>query len=222
MGAGDGSSASGAACTTTVTKKVWVPNCVTENVAVHGTTMKDECVSYTVYEQQATQIPYECTKIVYRPETRTSNRKVCVYVDEVRTRMRKVVKYGEEKRTRMRKELTYTTVVREEKIPHVTYKTEQRTKDISYTYNIPECSTEAYEVCRYDRVCEEQVEEYTVCVPYCVMEEQKVQVCKMVPKLVETIIHPCGCGCVPAASGSSAGNGCGCAAPAAAPCPCGS
>ena len=195
-----------------MTRKVWVPNCVTEQVAVQGTTMKDQVVSYTVYEQQATQIPYECTKVVYRPETRTASRKVCVYVDEQRTRMRKVVKYNDEKRTRMRKELTYTTVTKKETIPHVTYTTEERTKEVSYTYNVPECSVEEYEVCRYDRVCEDQVEEYTVCVPYCVMEERQVQVCKMVPKLVEEIIHPCG--------NSSASGACGCNAVAAAPCAC--
>ena len=38
---------------------------------------------------------------------------------------------------------------------------------------------------------EEQVEEYTVCVPYTVTKEQKVQVCKMVPRVVEDVISPC-------------------------------
>jgi hypothetical protein len=216
MGAGAGAPGAADACTTTVTKRVWVPNCVTENVPVTTTTMKDQVVSYTVYEQQATEIPYECTKIVYVPEMRTTSRKVCVYVDEERTRMRKVVQYSEEKRTRMRKELTYVNVTKTETVPHLTYTTEQRTKEVSYTYNVPECSTEAYEVCRYDRVCEEQIEEYTVCVPYMVTKEQKVQVCKMVPKLVETIINPC---CDGGSSASGAAAGCGCATPA--PCPCG-
>jgi len=205
-----------AGCTTTVTKRVWVPNCVTENIPVTTSTTQDQVLSYTVYEQQATQVPYECTKIVYRPETRTSTRKVCVYVDEPRTRMRKVVKYNDEKRTRMRKELTYTTVTKKETVPYITYKSEPRSKEISYTYNVPECSTESYEVCRYDRVCEEQIEEYTVCVPYCEMVEQQVQVCKMVPRIVDDVFNAC---CEEESSASGAG--CGCPAPAPCPCPCG-
>ncbi len=203
-------------CTTTMTKKVWVPNCVTESVPVTTTTTRSEAVSYTVYEQQTTEVPYECTKIVYRPEVRTGTKKVCVYVDEKRTRTRKVVKYNEEKRTRMRKELTYTTVKKTETVPHVSYKTEQRSKEVSYTFNVPTYTMEEYQVTRYDRVAEEQVEEYTVCVPYTVTKEQKVQVCKMVPKLVEEIINPC---CEAACGSGCPTTSCGCAA--AAPCSCG-
>ena len=105
----------------------------------------------------------------------------------------------------------------------VTYTTEQRTKEVSYTYNVPEYTTEAYEVTRNDRVCEEQVEEYTVCVPHVVAKEQQVQVCKMVPRwskkssthavtaelrLVDVV---CSCRATAAVDG----------APAAAPCGCG-
>lgn len=208
MGAG-ADAAGGAVCTTT--KRVWVPNVVTENVPVISSTTKDQVVSYTVYEQQTTQIPYECVKLVYQPEQRTGTRKVCVYVDEQRSRTRKVVKYNNETRTRMRKQLTYATVTKTETFPFVTYKAEERTKEVSYTYNIPECSTEAYEVCRYDRVCEEQVEEYTACVPYCVMEERQVQVCKMVPRFIEEVLNVCCDGGPKAsASGACAGAGCGC------------
>ena len=149
--------------------------------------------------------------------------------------MRKVVQYNDEKRTRMRKELTYTSVTKSITVPHVTYVSEPRTKEVSYTYNVPEHTMEPYECTRYDRVAEEQVEEYTVCVPYTVTKEEKVQVCKMVPRVVEEVISPCcdeasaasgaaGCGCgasAPAAAVSS-GAGCGCGAPApAAACGCG-
>ena len=199
----------------------WCPNVQTRQVAVHGTTNKTECVSYTVYEQKSTQIPYECTRIVYKCEQRTAVKKTCVYVDEKRTRMRKVVQYNDEKRTRMRKELTYNTVTKTVTVPHVSYTTEPRTKEVSYTYNVPECTVEEYEECRYDRVAEEVVEEYTVCVPYCEMEERKVQVCKMVPKLVPCVINPCDCSCGAvgsAVAGAGSASGCGCGAPAPAPC----
>ncbi len=127
----------GGGCTTTVTKKVWVPNVMTENVPVTTTSTESQTVHYTVYEQQATAVPYECTKVVYRCEQRTGTKQVCHYVDETRTRMRKVVKYNEEKRTRMRKQLNYQTVTKTETVPHVSFTTEQRTKEVSYTYNVP-------------------------------------------------------------------------------------
>lgn len=215
----DAGAAAGVLPPCAVTKRVWVPNVVTESIPVQGTKMADQVVNYTVYEQRTHQIPYECTRIVYVPEQRTGTRKVCVYNDEKRTRMRKVVQYNNEPRTRTRKQLTYTTVTRKEKVPHITYKTEKRTKEVSYTYNVPECTTEAYEVCRYDRVAEHVIEDYTVCVPVCVQKEQQVQVCKMVPRLVEETINPCMCGDADSsASGAGAGcggaAGCGCAAPA--------
>jgi len=148
-------------------------------------------VNYTVYEQQSTQVPYQCTTIAYRPDVRTGTKKVVDYVDEPRTRTRKVVQYNEESRTRMRKTLTYNTVSKTETVPYVTYKTETRTKEVSYTYNVPEYTVEPYQTTRYDRVAEEQVDEYTVSVPYTVTKEQKVQVCKMVPTLVEETVRPC-------------------------------
>ena len=201
---------------------------MTETVPVTTSSTQSQTVHYTVYEQQSTQVPYQCTKLVYQAEQRTGTKQSVNYVDETRSRMRKVVKYNEEKRTRMRKKLSYQTVTKTETVPHVSYTTEQRTKEVSYTYNVPEYTNEAYQVTRNDRVCEEQVEEYTVCVPHVVTKEQKVQVCKMVPRLVEEVINPCcgGCG-APAASscggcGAPAASGCGCAAPAAAPCGCGS
>ncbi|MFG0262929.1 MAG: ferredoxin [Novipirellula sp. JB048] len=217
--------AAGACGSGTTTKRVWVPNVITEQVPVSSVSSRSEEVSYTVYEQQSEQVPYECTKIVYRPETRTGTKKTVVYVDEVRTRMRKVVKYNDEVRTRMRKELRYQTVTKTETIPHVSYRTEQRTKEVNYTYNVPKHVVEPYTVTRYDRVAEEQVEEYKVCVPVVVTKEQKVQVCKMVPSLVEEVVNLCcdspasacagnacdsgAAGCGDASGCSSCGHGCG-------------
>ena len=218
--------ASSAGCgTTTVTKKVWVPNIQTETVSVTSSEQRDQVMTYTVFEQQTTQVPYECTRLVYRAEQRTGTKKTVVYVDEQRTRMRKVVKYTDEQRTRMRKQLTYTTKTRTETIPHITYKTEPRTKQISYTYNVPEYIQEPYEATRYERVAEEQVEEYTVQVPYTVTEERKVQVCKMVPRVVSEVASPCAGGSAtlgasaPAMGGPviSTDAGCGCGSGAIAP-----
>ena len=190
------------------TKRVWVPNVRTETVTVPSSKMQTQVLTYTVFEQQATQVPYECTKIVYQPESRSGTKQVVDYVDETRTRMRKEVQYSEESRTRTRKELSYKMETRTETIPYVTYTTEPRTKEVQYTYHVPEYTLEPYEVTRYDRVCEDVVEEYTVDVSYCTTEERKVQVARMVPKLVPVTISPC---CDAAAPGpASAGAGAGC------------
>lgn len=203
--------------TTTATQKVWVPNVKTETVPVTTSVARSQEVSYTVYEQQTTQIPYECTTMEYRAETRTGTKKVVDYVDEERTRTRKEVQYNEETRTRTRKQLTYDTVTKTETVPYVTYETETKTKEVSYTYNVPEYVTEPYETTRYERVAEEQVEEYTVTVPVTVMKEEQVQVCKMVPELVEDVIYPCGgsssvgiVGSAESVSGAAVAGGCGC------------
>jgi YTV len=228
--AGSCGAAAPAGCgTTTVTRKVWVPNMVTEQVPVVTSTTQKDVVSYTVFEQQTEQVPYQCTTIVYKPEVRTGTKQVVDYVSETRSRTRKQVEYKDETRTRTRKELSYNTVTKTETFPVVTYNNEKRTKEVSFTYNVPEVTQEAYDVTRYDSVCEDQVEEYTVSVPVCVMKEEQVQVCKMVPRLVEEVIHPCcdgasasgagcagGCGAAPAVStGCGSAAGCGAAAPAA-------
>ncbi|WP_146576629.1 ferredoxin [Neorhodopirellula pilleata] len=177
--------------TTTQTKRVWVPNVQTETVPVTTSSQESQVVTYTVYEQESIQVPYQCTTLVYHPETRTGTKKVVDYVDEARTRMRKQVQYNEETRTRMRKTLTYNTVTKTQTVPYVTYTTEERTKEVSYTYNVPEYTVEPYQTTRYEQVAEEEIEEYTVSVPYTVTKEQTVQVCKMVPTLVEETISPC-------------------------------
>lgn len=154
--------------TRTVTNAVPVTKRRTISIRVPKTEMKTVTKDYGHWEEQ-----------------------VVDYVDETRTRMRKQVQYNDETRTRMRKTLTYNTITKTQTIPYVTYTTEERTKEVSYTYNVPEYSVEPYQTTRYEQVAEEEIEEYTVSVPYTVTKEQTVQVCKMVPTLVEETISPC-------------------------------
>lgn len=184
-----------AACATTttqtVTRRVWVPNVVTEEVSVVENVPQSQEVAYTVYEQRTEQVPYECTYLVYRPESRTGTRKVVNYVEESRTRNRKVVQYNDEVRTRTRKQLSYKQETRTETIPVVSYTTEKRTKEVSYTFNVPETKVEPFTSTRFETVNEEVSEEYTVSVPVSTVKEVQVQVCRMVPKLVPVTIYPC-------------------------------
>ncbi len=175
----------------TISRQVWVPNVVTEEVPLGESTTQTEEIAYTVYEQKSEQIPYECTYIVNRPEQRKATRKVVDYKDETRERTRKAVKYVDETRTRTRKELTYKTETKQETYPVVNYKTEKKTKDISFTINVPEQIVEPYQSVRYDQVAEDVVEEYTVSFQVPTMKEAKVQVCRMVPKLVPYTYSPC-------------------------------
>ncbi|MFO0941361.1 MAG: ferredoxin [Pirellulales bacterium] len=218
-----------ATATTTITRRVWVPNVVTEEVSVVENVMESKEIAYTAFEQQTTEVPYECVMVVYVPEQRTGTRKVVDYVDETRSRTRKVVQYKDESRVRSRKELSYKQQVRDQKIPFVSYTTEKRTKDVSFTVNVPETQVEPFTTTRYDTVQEEMTEQYTVKVPVTNYREQIVQVAKIVPKLVPITINPCqevvspttisygtsvGCGSpVPAATG------CGCGTPTLAPLP---
>ena len=87
----------GGGCTSTASKRVWVPNCVTETVPVTTSSTECQTVHYTVYEQQSTQVPYECTKVVYNASNVPEPSSAVTYVDETRTRMRKVVKYNDGK-----------------------------------------------------------------------------------------------------------------------------
>lgn len=207
----------------TTTRQVWVPNVVMEEVPVVTSEVRNEEVAYTVYEQQSTEIPYECVYVVYRPEQRTGTKKVVEYVPEPRTRTRKVVSYNDEQRTRSRRELSYKTEVKQETYPVVTYRTEKKTKDISFTIQVPTQTVEPFQTTRYETVTEDVVEDYTVNVQVPATKEVQVQVCKMVPKLVPYTFNPCassmsvsGTG-VSGTVGTSAGQGCGCAAQVAAP-----
>ena len=163
-GCGVSTSVAVAPATRTATRRVWVPSVVTEEVPVVTNTVQSEEVAYTVYEQQSTQIPYECAYVVYRPEQRTGSKKVVEYLSEPRTRNRKVVTYTDEQRTRSRRVLSYTTQTKQETYPVVTYKTEKKTKDISFTVNVPTQTVEPIQTTRYETVTEDVVEEYTVSV----------------------------------------------------------
>ncbi len=204
----------------TVSRRVWVPNIVTEEVPVVENVAHTQEVAYTVYEQRSEQVPYECTYLVYRPEERTGSRKVVDYVSEKRTRSRKVVKYVDESRTRTRRELSYKQVTRTETIPVVSYKTEKRTKEVSFTVNVPEVQIEPITTTTYQTIQEEVSEPYTVRVPVATTKEVQVQVCRMVPKLVSYTFSPCslesnavgqasGAGGCSACGGANACGGCG-------------
>jgi hypothetical protein len=164
---------------------------VTEEVAVVENVTEKQEIAYTAFEQQTTEVPYECVSVVYVPEQRTGTRKVVDYATETRTRNRKVVQYNDENRTRTRKELSYKQETRSQTVPYVSYSTEKRTKEVSYTYNVPETQVEPVTTTRYETVQEEVSEEYTVQVPVTNYREQQVQVCRMVPKLVPITINPC-------------------------------
>ncbi len=194
--------------TQTVTRRVWVPNVVTEQVAVVENVTESQEVAYTVFEQHTEQVPYECIYLVYRPETRTGTRKVVNYVEESRTRNRKVVQYNDESRTRTLKKLSYKQETRTETIPVISYTSEKRTKEVSYTFNVPETKVEPFTSTRFETVNEEVSEEYQVTVPVATTKEVQVQVCRMVPKLVPITIYPCadvqhtGGGCANSCGGS--------------------
>ncbi|MBX3422761.1 MAG: ferredoxin [Pirellulaceae bacterium] len=213
----------------TVTRRMWVPNMVTEEVPVVENVTQEEVISYTTYEQQTTEVPYECTVVTYVLEERTGTRKVVDYVNETRTRTRKVIKYSDETRTRTRKELSHKQETRTQTVPYISYSTEKRTKEVSFTIHVPQTEVETFTSTRYDTVQEEVSEEYTVRVPYCAYREEQVQVCRMVPKLVPITINPCqasanpgpvSCGTSLGCAGCSAGAGCSsCGSPTLAPLP---
>jgi hypothetical protein len=175
----------------TASRRVWVPNVVTEEVPTVETQLTTEEIAYTVYEQQTQEVPYECTSLVYRPEQRTGTRQVVDYNNETRTRNRKVVQYKDETRTRTRKVMNYETQTKTETYPYVSYRTDKRTKEVSFTIQVPEQIVEPYEETRYDQVSEQVVEEYTVQVSVPTTREAKVQVMRMVPKLVPYTYTPC-------------------------------
>jgi YTV len=196
--------------TQTITRRVWVPNIVTEEVPVVENVTEQQELAYTTFEQQTTDVPYEVTTVVYVPEQRTGSRKAIDYVNETRTRTRKVVQYTEETRTRTRKELSYTSQTKKQKIPFVSYTTDKRTKEVSFTVNVPQTQVEPVTSIRYETVQEEVSEPYTVRVPVPAYREQQVQVARMVPKLVPITINPCQANV--SQGGVSYGNSMGCGA----------
>lgn len=215
-GAGCGVATTTVPTTRLVSRRVWVPNVTTEEVSVVENVMETQEVTYTDFEQQTSQVPYECTYIVYAPEQRTGTRQVVDYVQETRTRNRKVVQYTDEARTRTRKVLSYKQESRTQTIPVVSYTTENRTKEVVYTVNVPQTKVEPITTTRYETVQEEVTEDYTVRVPVSVPKESQVQVCRMVPKLVPVTIYPCSSAGQALIQGSGDCSGCG-ASPTLAP-----
>ena len=211
-GCNTGTMLASAPVTMTTTRRVWIPSVVNEEVTVVTNTVQNEEVAYTVYEQQSTQVPYECAYIVYRPEQRTGTKKVVEYVSEPRTRTRKVVSYTDEQRTRIRRVLSYTTQTKQETYPVVNYRTEKKSKEISFTVNVPTQSVEAFQTTRYETVTEDVVEEYVVNVQVPTTKEVQVQVCKMVPKLVPYTFNPCSSATTANGYSTSGSAGCGCGA----------
>ena len=199
-----------APATRTVCRKVWVPNCVQEEVTVVEQRQQLQEVRYLAYEQHSEQVPYECTSICYKPETRTATKKVVKYVPETRSRTRKDVQYQDEVRTHPKKVLAFKEETRTETYPVIRYEQQKKTKEISYTVQVPKQEVETYTVTRHDRVEEKKLETYTVRVPVPVVKEVSFQVCRMVPKVVTVEINPC-----------ATGSGCGQPAPARG-CECGS
>ncbi len=177
-----------------VTKRVWVANIVEEQIPVLVKSHKKQQIKYTAYEQRTEKIPYDCTYICYKPEERTATRKKVVYQTQVRTRPRQVVEYVSEPRFRIKKVLQFREEMKPTTFPVVKYEKEIRTKEVTYSVKVPQPRTRIYTVTRYDRVPEEKIENYTVRVPVQIVKDVKVQVCKMVPRVVTVNINPCG-GC---------------------------
>lgn len=177
--------------TTTVCKKVWVPNLVTEDVTVVEQTTQIQDINYLVYEQHSEPVQYECTRVVFKPEERSATKTVVSYKDVTVTRTKKDVEYVDEPRMRIKKVLTFKEEPRKETYPVITYVKEPKTKDITYTVMVPKQEVEKYTVTRHDCVTEKAIEPYTVKVPVASVKLVPVQVCKMVPKAVGIMVNPC-------------------------------
>ncbi len=193
----------------TVTRQVWVPNIVTEEVAVIENVLENQEIAYTAFEQRVEDVPYEATYMVYAPEQRTGTRQVVEYVAEPRTRTRKVVKYSDETRTRVRKELSYKQESKQQTIPVIEYVSEPRTKEVNYTVSVPETKVEPITRTKYETVQEEYSEAYTVRVPFTAYRDVQVQVSRMVPKMVPVTIYPCSGNATQAPTSAAGCNSCG-------------
>jgi hypothetical protein len=173
------------------TRRVWVPNPVTEATSTVDNEQQTEQIEYLVYEQHYSEVPYECACIEYRPEVRTGTKQEVVYQDETRTRTRTAVQYRDETRTRMKKELAFKDEERTESYPVVTYQPETLNKEVSYTVYVPETKAERYTVTRQEQVPDHRIESYMVKVAVPSIKEVDVQVTRMVPKVVSVTVNPC-------------------------------
>lgn len=179
-------------CTMVVCQRVWVPNCGANEVGSTTSGQQTVEVEYLAYEQQVTTVPYECTSICYRPESRTGTKKEVAYEDRTLSRKRTIVDYINESRTRVKKELSLQEETRSETYPVVTYSQEKKSKDLTYTIYVPESKVETYTATRQDTYQEQRIETYTARVAVPSTKEIEVQVCKMMPKVVSINIgSPC-------------------------------
>jgi hypothetical protein len=203
-GCGDCGGCGGCVGYTTVCQKVWVPNIRTEEVSEVAYDTHSVDVEYVVYEQHHETVPYECVSICYQPEVRQGVRKVVAYETQTKQRPRRVVEYTDAPRTRTKKVLTFKEETVTETYPVITHKQEKKMKEVSYTVTVPETQVEKYTVVRHDQVQEVALEKYLTKVAVPVVREVEVQVCKMVPEIVEVSYNPCatavyggdcGCGC---------------------------
>ncbi len=154
--------------TTTVCKKVWVPNLVTKEVPV--------TVCKTVMEEQ----PYEYCVTVCKPETRTC----------------KVRSARWSSRPRPARSAFANTRRRHAPRPTRSAKwfPQQISKEVTYTVCVPKTVTKTYQVTVCKCVPYEKEVTYTVCVPHQVQKEVDVRVCKMVPTTVTVPACTSGCG----------------------------
>jgi hypothetical protein len=172
--------------TTTVCRKVWVSNVVTEQVPV------------TACERQITEEPYTYTVTVCKPETHTRKVKVtkyeqqtkqrtvkvCKYETQTKTRPVQVCKYVEETKTRV---VNVTECVAEEKtreVKHTVCVPEKKSRTVNVTTCVPEKKSRTYKVTTCKIETEEKTETYKVSVPVQVQKEIDVTVCKMVAQTV--------------------------------------
>lgn len=97
--------------TTTVTRKVWIPNLVSEEVP------------YTTYKTERVEQPYTYTVTVCKPEPRTTTSRVRVDRPETRT-----------------KEVSFTEIVRKQvdkTFREVSYRTVEEPRTVRYTVLVP-------------------------------------------------------------------------------------
>jgi hypothetical protein len=156
----------GDSCATTkvVTRKVWVPNVVTETRDVK------------VMKPKMVQEEYKYYVTVCRPEKQVKNVRVCEMVPKTRTVKHKVCDYEVQTRTK--------------KVRVCEMRSEPRTRTVHYTVCEPKQVQKTYKVTKYDIVPEQKTQTYSVCVPHQVQKEVSVPVCHMVPK---TVMVPADC-----------------------------
>jgi hypothetical protein len=133
-------------CTTTVCRKVWVPNIVEEQVTV------------TVCKPQIVEEPCEYTVTVCKPEVRTCTVRVCDYKQEVRTMKCHVTTYETDV---VQKEVAYTVCVPQQK---------------TWTETVTCYESQAEEVTRAVTVCVPHQVQKEVQVNVCRMVPKTVQV----------------------------------------------